>query len=479
MKSLDLFSGLGGITHALRGYFEPTMYCDIDKWAQAVLARLIDTGKLPPAPLYADVRSVGRVDESVRAIVGGSPCQSISVMGQKAGIAEGTKSGLFFEIVRIVDENPQIDVLFLENVSNILRLGAREVVDSLAARNFSMSWILRHARGHGAPHKRMRWFCLAVRDGADVPELRDFARASASFPRWSSETEPPRVAVRPEHGHDPNYSPDWVRRQSLLGNSVVPVTVRGAFEELAERYHRWESLGETLVDMGTHYKEWTSDMYPQHALVWKGRVIQLPVIAQDLSRVWKPSITLDFCGTLLALKSYPTPRGRNPRASRFTRRALNDLGTVLINSMEAQIYVASSGLRITGDSAIRMCDTVVPNTTYVEFMMGYEPDWTSFQYPPGMQRSTWPVDTPTQTSLCELEAESDVAPQTDIGIEDEVDPIVRDAELDEIEEIVDGPLNEGVGEVAGTDALDGGVVTTGNVEIEPIGSAAVGIVAGA
>ena len=51
LRSLDLFSGIGGLTVALRGVAEPVAYCDIDSAAQAVLADRMDKRLLPYAPV--------------------------------------------------------------------------------------------------------------------------------------------------------------------------------------------------------------------------------------------------------------------------------------------------------------------------------------------------------------------------------------------------------------------------------------------
>lgn len=394
MRSLDLFSGLGGITYALDGYFEPALYCDIDKASQNVIAHHCDTGLLPRADLIGDVRSIHKVAGDVQAIVGGSPCQSISAMGHMQGIAEGTKSGLFLEIVRIVDENPQINVLFLENVSNILRVGAKEVVHELASRNFSMAWVLRHARGHGAPHKRERWFCLAVRDGADVPELRNFARKAKALPGWVREEEPARVSVKPAFGNDPSYCASWARRGMLLGNSVVPVAVRGAFEELAELYSSWQGIADTIGRLGTPVDQWTQNKYPDEALVTRGRVIALPARPQGglPADAFVPSITMDVDGSLMSMRSWPTPRSQNPRAGRLTSRSVGDLGSALVHCLESQIHVASAGLVITGAADSRMKDVCVPSPAYVDWLMGYPQGWSDATYPPNVERTVFPTD---------------------------------------------------------------------------------------
>lgn len=410
-KSLDLFSGIGGITYALREYFEPTLYCDNDRACQDVLARLVDTGELPPGRLVSDVTSIGKVESDVRAIVGGSPCQSISCMGKKEGIAEGTRSGLFLEIVRLVDENPNIDVLFLENVANILRVGAKEVVETLTARGFTLAWTIRHARGHGAPHKRERWFCLALRGSArDHPAFKKFQTEHAPFPEWSRDTQPPRVAVKPQFGRDPNFHTNWPARQKLLGNSVVPVVVRAAFEDLASKVAKWDALQDTLQEFGTHYSKWNIATYPVHALTTpEGVIIQLPSVVQENERTFIPSTTLDVEGTLMRLNSWPTPRASNVRATRLNARSMGDLGSVLVNCMESQIYVASAGLRVCGPADQRMVDVCVPNTECVEWCMGYPAGWTSKEYPSDVERSTWPIDGAPQTAVDPEEIDQDTA----------------------------------------------------------------------
>ena len=37
MRALDLFSGIGGMALALKGYVRPILYCDIDEPCRAVL----------------------------------------------------------------------------------------------------------------------------------------------------------------------------------------------------------------------------------------------------------------------------------------------------------------------------------------------------------------------------------------------------------------------------------------------------------
>ena len=81
LQSLDLFSGIGGLTVALLGVAAPVTYCDIDSAAQAVLADRIDKRLLPCAPVCTDVRELTRAElrahnahEAPEAIIAGFPC---------------------------------------------------------------------------------------------------------------------------------------------------------------------------------------------------------------------------------------------------------------------------------------------------------------------------------------------------------------------------------------------------------------------
>jgi len=83
-------------------------------------------GNLPKAPIWDDIRTLQAKElPDIDIIYGGFPCQDISVAGLQKGL-EGERSGLFFEILRILDET-QAPFIFLENVPNIRTKGAERV----------------------------------------------------------------------------------------------------------------------------------------------------------------------------------------------------------------------------------------------------------------------------------------------------------------------------------------------------------------
>jgi len=161
LNAIDLFSGYGGITLALKEYVRPIMYCEIERYCQGILLSRMDDRSIPFAPIWNDVTTInGELFKGLVDIVyGGFPCQDISVAGKGAGLA-GERSGLFKEIVRICKEaSPQF--IFLENVPAIRTRGAIEVQEAMASIGYDTRWCTLSAAEVGANHKRERWFCLA------------------------------------------------------------------------------------------------------------------------------------------------------------------------------------------------------------------------------------------------------------------------------------------------------------------------------
>lgn len=236
LRSIDLFSGIGGITHALHGLCKPLAYCDFETDSILCLSRNMDRGNLPFAPICHDVCTMNDawLNEhnvvNVDIVVGGFPCVGFSPLGCKKGV-RNEQSKLFFEIMRILDltESPMV---FLENVPNILKLGMHIVRDELCQRGYELRWCVVSAAQVGAHHERKRWFCLGIKAGFDFhwkydPNIRKSIQLTNYLPfRW--DLFPPERSV-------PDDSLSVRVRASLLGNSVVPDAVRYAFIHLVTR----------------------------------------------------------------------------------------------------------------------------------------------------------------------------------------------------------------------------------------------------
>src|SRR5210317_2243452 len=153
----SLFSGIGGFELGLERAIpaETIWQVEQEKFCKSILKK-----HWPKAKIYDDVRNITKDNvEPVDILCGGFPCQDISIAGKTRGL-KGEKSGLWWEMWRIISElRPRIIVL--ENVSNNIRLGGREVLGSLAQIGYNAEWTTIRASDFGAPHRRERWFCVA------------------------------------------------------------------------------------------------------------------------------------------------------------------------------------------------------------------------------------------------------------------------------------------------------------------------------
>ena len=250
LNSLDLFSGYGGITLALREYCKPIGYCEIERYAQGIIASRIADGELPIAPIYPDITKLRGGVDTVDIITGGFPCQDISVAGNGKGL-EGKRSGLFFEIIRITKET-RAPFVFLENVPAIRTRGLREVIRAFTEIGYDRRWTCLSAASVGAPHKRERWFLLAHANSNDLRKQsnRKSKCESKDEPRHNGSQESLaqlKTAGTSGNGYEtasewwstePNVCrvvdgcPNRVDRIKALGNGVVPLQVEKAFEKL-------------------------------------------------------------------------------------------------------------------------------------------------------------------------------------------------------------------------------------------------------
>ena len=132
LYGLDLFSGIGGNTIALNEYIKTIAYCEFDRHAQGVLLSRMRSGAIEPAPIWDDIKTLTskQFSSPIDIIVGGFPCQDISVAGKQEGIKLGNRSGLFYEIIRLIKELRPTFV-FLENVPGIRTRGLGGVLQEL------------------------------------------------------------------------------------------------------------------------------------------------------------------------------------------------------------------------------------------------------------------------------------------------------------------------------------------------------------
>ncbi|WP_114589372.1 DNA cytosine methyltransferase [Microbacterium arborescens] len=180
MLSGELFAGVGGLGMAVDEVFgtRPAWFCEFDAAPSKVLAY-----RYPLVPNYGDVTKVDFTQvphTTVRA--GGFPCQDVSLAGRRRGMQGGTRSGLWSEFARSIEED-RPDWVVIENVRGLLSADASgdmepcplcvgdnpehvlralgAVLGDLAELGFDAEWTGIRASDVGAPHGRFRVFILA------------------------------------------------------------------------------------------------------------------------------------------------------------------------------------------------------------------------------------------------------------------------------------------------------------------------------
>jgi len=181
----SLFAGIGGLDLGLeRAGLACKWQVEIDAYCNKVLEKHWSNVRR-----YGDVRECGRHNlEPVDLICGGFPCQDVSHAGKRAGLKEGTRTGLWYEFARIIRELEPRWVL-AENVPGLLSVdsgrGMGTVLRDLAEGGYDTKWDCIPAAAFGAPHLRYRIFIV----GHAKRGRQSSSRAEQDRPVVRSETE--------------------------------------------------------------------------------------------------------------------------------------------------------------------------------------------------------------------------------------------------------------------------------------------------
>lgn len=135
MKFIDFFSGIGGFHIGLEKVgMECIGWCEFDKNAQASYRAMYDTDNLWFGDDVTKVR--GKDLPKADLWTFGFPCQDISIAGNQKGLKKGTRSGLFYEIMRLLDECKENKPKWLmcENVKNLLSIDGGAVSSMLSVK---------------------------------------------------------------------------------------------------------------------------------------------------------------------------------------------------------------------------------------------------------------------------------------------------------------------------------------------------------
>ena len=201
MRYISLFSGVEAASVAWEPLgWEPVCFCEVDEFPSAVLAE-----RFPDVPNLGDVTKIDWSEVYARfgavdVLVGGSPCQSFSIAGNREGLSG--ESGLMYEYIRAIRELLQESdgqcprYILWENVPGALSsekgVAFGQLLSELDELGYGLAWRIldaqytrvpmRSADGFFGPvaQRRRRVFLIGVLGSPHAAEIL-FERESLSW----------------------------------------------------------------------------------------------------------------------------------------------------------------------------------------------------------------------------------------------------------------------------------------------------------
>lgn len=174
---LDLFCGCGGMGIAFkRAGFNILAAHDFDKYAVKSYAANVD-----PNVRVSDITEMTYEDIPQADVwTFGFPCQDLSVAGVKAGLFQGKRSRLFFEVMRLLEEleshlpENKPSVLLAENVKGLEQY-LPVLREEFKKRGYRMYAKLFNSKHFGVPQHRERFYVVGIRE--DIKEAFNFTES--------------------------------------------------------------------------------------------------------------------------------------------------------------------------------------------------------------------------------------------------------------------------------------------------------------
>ncbi len=170
IKIGTMFSGIGAIEYALKRLklkSEIQFASDIDDFVKQSYFANYEIGA---KSWYNDVHEIdgkkykGKLD----ILVGGSPCQSFSMVGKRKGF-DDTRGTLFYEFARVIKES-QPNVFIFENVKGLINHDNGNTFETIKATFSELGYKcfnqVLNAKNYGMPQHRERIFVVGFKDNS-------------------------------------------------------------------------------------------------------------------------------------------------------------------------------------------------------------------------------------------------------------------------------------------------------------------------
>ena len=161
--------------------FHTRCFVEWEEYPRATIIAAQRAGYFAPAPIWDDLTTfdakpfAGAID----TLLAGYPCQPFSQAGKRLGADDPRH--LWPHVARVIRElGDGLRWVFLENVAGHITLGAETVLRELWEMGFTPAAGAFSAAETGAPHERLRWFCVAHRASAGRAQRGSTRRAEAA-----------------------------------------------------------------------------------------------------------------------------------------------------------------------------------------------------------------------------------------------------------------------------------------------------------
>ena len=250
MKSIDLFSGIGGFGLAASWVWgndlEIVSFVEIDKFCQKVLNK-----NFPGVPIHDDIKAFDgtKYRGTIDLITGGFPCQPYSIAGKQKGKEDDR--ALWSEMFRIISEVKPTWIIG-ENVANFVNMGLDDSISDLEGKGYEVQSFIIPACAQNAPHRRDRIWIVAYKKGNRInnPEFwkTNIGRKNSHAPDTSlqglqrGKREQPlrhsRLIDRNGGDKRGNWTENWLE---------VATRLCRVDDGVSDRVHRLKSLGNAIV----------------------------------------------------------------------------------------------------------------------------------------------------------------------------------------------------------------------------------------
>ena len=243
-----MFAGIGGFRSGMEKVGHKCVgWVEWDRFARQSYEAIYNTKGLYTAN---DIREIGGAElPSSNVWCFGFPCQDVSVAGKQKGIQKGTRSGLFFEVIRLLEErieNSQKipEYLFVENVKNLLSIdggwGFARVQIEMDKVGYDTEWCVLNS-SDVVPQNRERVYIVGHLRGKRSRQVFPIIRQSGTANKEQSKIKIVGNTSKTEH-HSDDVMDEIGVSKTITAENAYKHTPQVAIHQ-AGNYIKTESFG--------------------------------------------------------------------------------------------------------------------------------------------------------------------------------------------------------------------------------------------